>query len=378
MYDFTGYRKLFLATEKYIYLNHASTGPLPLPAVKAISNMATLYSEQGMIEWQEYEALSNSTRSLAAKLVGASSDEICFIQNTSQGIIIAINSIPFEAGDNVIILKDAFPTNSYPFHFLLPDVEKRYTTSKELIDNPDSIIKLIDKRTKAISLDWVNFLNGTRIDLKHISTICKERNIFFIIDGMQGCGAVKINLKEIQPDFFSSAAPKWLLGPHGIGILYVNPAFIKKGKIRPTSMGWLSADWDDFYDILTPRKLKTSAARFEQGTKNYLGIVGFKESLRLFEEIGIDKIESQILDLTNHLISKINTPEFEIITPIERDKRAGIVSFRRKDADNMEIFKRLKQNNIACSLREGYLRISPHFYNTTQELDRLVELIQQK
>jgi selenocysteine lyase/cysteine desulfurase len=180
MFDFTKYRKLFPAAEKYIYLNHASTGPLPLPAVQAISNLAKKYSEQGTIKWQEYEALSNSTRSLAAKLVSASPDEICFVQNTSQGIIYAIGSIPFEKGDNVIILKDAFPTNSYPFHFLLPDIEKRYITSKELIDDPSCVLKLINKRTKAVSFDWVNFLNGIRIDLRYISKIfyCIYRRYF--------------------------------------------------------------------------------------------------------------------------------------------------------------------------------------------------------
>jgi cysteine desulfurase/selenocysteine lyase len=374
MFDLIKYRKLFLATEKYIYLNHASTGPLPLPAVKAISNLAERYSEQGMIEWQEYEALSNLTRALAANLVNCSPDEICFVQNTSQGIIYAIGSIPFKKGDNIIILKDAFPTNSYPFRFMLPDVEKRYLTSKEILDETDCLLKLIDKKTKAISLDWVNFLNGIRIDIKRISQICKEHNIYFIIDGMQGCGAVRIDLNDIQPDFFSSAAPKWLLGPHGIGIFYVNKNTF--GKLKPSNLGWLSADWDDFYDILTPRKLKTNASRFEEGTKNYLGIIGFKESLKLFDEIGIDKIESQVLDLTDYLVKKIDNPNFEIVTPFDRNKRAGIVSFRKKDADNMEIFKKLKQNNVTCSLREGYLRVAPHFYNTTEEINRLIELVQ--
>lgn len=374
MFDFTQYRKLFPVTEKYIYLNHASTGPLPLPAVKAISDLAKKYSKQGTIEWQEYEALSNSTRDLAAKLVNASPDEIGFIQNTSQGIIYAIGSIGFEKGDNVILMQDAFPTNSYPFHFLLPDVEKRYVTSKELIDDPDCLRKLIDIKTKAVALDWVNFLNGARIDLKYFSDICKKHNVYFIVDGMQGCGAITINLNAIQPDFFASAAPKWLLGPHGIGIFYVNKNTLS--KLRPCNLGWLSADWDNFYDIKTTRKLKNSAARYEAGTKNYLGIVGFKEVLKLFAEIGADRIETQVLDLTDYLVKKIKTTEFEIVTPFSRNNRAGIFSFRKKDTDSRSLYNKLKQNNILCSVRDGYLRISPHFYNTLQELDRLVEIVQ--
>ncbi|MBS4015341.1 MAG: aminotransferase class V-fold PLP-dependent enzyme [Candidatus Latescibacteria bacterium] len=373
MFDLTNYRKLFLLTENYNYLNHASTGPLPMPAVMAISDMARKYSEQGMIEWQEYEQLSNSTRVLAAELLNCSNDEICFVQNTSQGIIYAIGSIGFEKGDNVILMQDAFPTNSAPFRYLLPEVEKRYVASREVLDNPDCILKLIDAKTKAVSLDWVNFLNGIRIDLKRIAQICKEHKVYFIVDGMQGCGAVRIDLGDIQPDFFSSAAPKWLLGPHGIGILYVNKSIL--GNLKPCNLGWLSAEWDNFYDIAKPRKLKPTAARFEEGTKNYLGMVGFKESLKLFDQIGIDKIEAQVLDLTSYLLDKIATPQFEIITPKNRRERAGIVSFKRKDKDSAELYQKLKENNIVCSLRNGYLRISPHFYNTKAEIDQLVSFL---
>jgi selenocysteine lyase/cysteine desulfurase len=373
MFDFTDYRKLFLVTEKCNYLNHASTGPLPTTAVKAISDLAKQYSEQGMIEWQEYEQLSNSTRELASQLISCSSDEICFVQNTSQGIIYAIGSIGFEKNDNVILMQDAFPTNTAPFQYLLPDVEKRYVTSNELLNNPHCIQKLIDAKTKVVSLDWVNFLNGIKIDLKRIAQICKEYKVYFIVDGMQGCGAVRIDLEDIQPDFFSSAAPKWLLGPHGIGILYVNKSIL--GNLKPCNLGWLSAEWDNFYDIAKPRKLKPTAARFEEGTKNYLGMVGFKESLKLFNQIDINQIESQILDLTSYLLDKIATPQFEIITPKIRHERAGIVSFKRKDKDSAALYQKLKENNIICSLRNGYLRISPHFYNTTAELDKLISII---
>lgn len=373
MMDIENYRRLFLVTDKCIYLNHASTGPLPLTAVKAIEQLNRRCSEQGSFDWTEEEKISNDTRALSAKMVNTTSEEICFVPNTSQGIIYAIGSILWEKEDNIILMKDAFPTNLYPFLYLLPDVEKRYVTSIELNNNPNCILQQIDNKTKAIALDWVNFLNGIRIDITTIGQICKEKGIYFIIDGMQGLGAVKLDLKKIHVDFFSSAAPKWMLGPHGIGILYVNQNIL--GKLKPFNLGWLSANWVDFYDIFSPKPLKTSASRFEAGTKNYLGIVGLLESLKIFEEIGTENIESRILEITDHLLSKINEPGFEIITPKQRKKRAGIVSFRRKDKDSMELFMKLKQNRIICSLRENYIRISPHFYNTISELDRLIDIV---
>lgn len=371
--DLEQYRKLFPVTKDYIYLNHAATGPLPTPAVRAITQLVQRYAQEGSIEWNEYEELANATRALAAQMVNVSSDEICFIQNTSQGIIIALDSIPWQDGDNLILMKDSFPTNVYPFLYLLPNIEKRYVTSSEILADPYLITRQIDKKTKAIALDWVNFLNGVKIDLTTIGEIAKDKGIYLIIDGMQGLGATTIDLKKSYVDFFSAAAPKWLLGPHGIGILYVNQTTL--GRLQPCHLGWLSADWKDFYDIFTPKSLKTNAARFEAGTKNYLGIVGLRECLKLFLEIGMENIESQIYHITDYLISEIDSLKFEIITPRERKKRAGIMSFRHKDKDSQELFIKLKQNKIIGSLRQGYIRISPHFYNTIEELKDLVKVI---
>jgi len=367
------YRKLFPVTKDYIYLNHASTGPLPIPAVKAITQLAQRYAKEGSIEWEEYEKLSNRTRQLTAKMLNVTGDEICFIQNTSQGIIIAIGTIPWQDGDNLILMQDGFPTNLYPFLYLLPNIEKRYVTSSEILADPCSITKRIDKKTKAIALDWVNFLNGIKIDLTTIGQIAKEKGIYLIIDGMQGLGATTIDLKKSYVDFFCAAAPKWLLGPHGIGILYISKKTLS--HLQPFNLGWLSADWKDFYDIFTPKPLKTTAARFEPGTKNYFGIVGLQKCLRLFLEIGIDKVESQIYHLTDYLISEISSSKFETITPRARSKRAGIVSFRRKDKAGQELYLKLKQNRVVVSLRQEYLRISPHFYNTIEEIEHLIKII---
>lgn len=371
--SFEQYRKLFPVTRKFIHLNHAATAPLPLTARQAIEQYVKSRSEEGLTECREDEQIANQTRMLAAKLMNSSIEEICLVKNTSHGIIIAIGSITWNKGDNVILMKDAFPTILYPFKYLLPEIEKRYVTSFELLANPECIITLIDEHTKAVVIDWVHFLNGVRIDLATIALICKEKGIYFIVDGMQGLGAVSIDLSQIKLDFFSAGAAKWLLGPQGIGILYVNQKIL--GKLKPFNLGWLSADWLDFNDIFSPKPLKTNASRFEEGTKNYLGIVGLQESLKLFHEIGMNNIESQIFDITDYLLSKINDPRFDIITPKEREKRAGIVSFRRKDKDSMELYTKLKQNKIVCSLRENYIRISPHFYNTTAELDKLIEIV---
>lgn len=373
MINFLKYRVLFPVTENYIYLNHASTGPLPITAVKAITQLSQRYAEQGNIEWQECEKLTNETRELAARMLKVNSAEIGFIQNTSQGIIFALGSIPFKKGDNVILMKDAFPTNHYPFLYLLPDIEKRYVTSSELLEDPNFIQKQIDKNTRAIALDWVNFLSGIAIDIATIGQICRKQGIYFIVDGMQGLGALSLDLSKVAVDFFATGAPKWLLGPHGIGLFYVRREILSNLKLF--NIGWLSADWVDFYDIFTPKQLKTSAARFEAGTKNYLGIVGLKESLKLLTEIGLANIEARIHRLGDYLVSKLNDTNFKLITPKAKEKRAGIITFRRKDKVSKDLFMALKQKKVIISLREDYLRISPHFYNTLEELDLLLKII---
>jgi len=366
-------RRLFPVTKRLVYCNNAGTGPLPATAVKAMNSFCRQAAEEGCVPYTEAETVTEAVRGLAAKLMKVKPEEIAFVKNTSSGIIIASGSIPWESDDNMIMMKDAFPANTYPYYLLLPEVEKRFVTATELAQGPECVFRLADNRTRLVAIDWVHFLSGARFDIKEIGRFCQKEGIFFIVDAIQGLGVVDENFSGIGADFVVAGGGKWLLAPQGIGLLYVN--LKKVGRLKPFNLGWLSAHWQDFNDCLTPRPLKKDASRYEEGTKNYIGIYGLRASLKLLIDFGMAEVTVRVFNLTRMLRERLLELGCEIMTPAEDEKRAGIITCRKKGKDMQVVFHRLEEKGFICALRENWLRISPHFYNTEDEIIRLVQEI---
>jgi cysteine desulfurase/selenocysteine lyase len=361
-------RELFPVTRSYVYLNHASNGPLAATVVKAMNGYIERCSRHGEVPYAEAEAAVEDCRELAARLMGVRADEIAFVKNASSGAIIAIGSIEWQHGDNMVMMKDAFPVNVYPFDYLLPQVEKRYVTSAELANGPECIFRLVDRHTRAIAIDWVHFLSGVRVDIGAVATFCRTRAIHILLDVMQGLGVVNQSFGELGIDFAYAGGGKWLLGPQGSGVLYVNSAILP--RLKPANLGWLSAQWDDFNDIYSRKPLKPGASRYEEGTKNYVGIYGLRESLRILLDAGMSEVAERVRMLVQLLRRRLEEKGFEIITPVDPQRHAGIITARRPDIDASALFARLKQQGFLCSVRENRLRIAPHFYNTEEEVER--------
>lgn len=358
-------------TERYVYFNHASSGPLPTTAIAAMTEYLDRFSREGEVPYQEAEVVVEDARLLAGRLMRVKPEGLAFVKNASAGAIIAINSIEWRAGDNVVLMKDAFPSNLYPFDYLLPHVEKRYVTSAELALGPDCVYRLVDKHTRAVALDWVHFLSGARADIGAIGRFCRELGVWFLVDVMQGLGAVDFDFGSLDADFVYAGGNKWLLGPHGIGLLRVNPE--KLPALKPANLGWLSARWDDFNDIYSRKPMKAGASRFEEGTKNYPGIYGLRESMRILLDVGIASVEKQIRRVVDSLRKRLLAAGFEISTPEEPKRSAGIITCRKPGTDMPALFQRLKAQGHICSLRENSLRLAPHFYNTGEEAARFID-----
>ncbi len=367
-------RRLFPVVKKLVYLNNAGTGPLPMTAVRAMHGFLRQAAEDGCVPYLEAEKVVESARVLAAKLMRVRPEEIAFVKNTSSGVIIAIGSIPWEGDDNMIMMKDGFPANTYPYHLLLPDVEKRFVTATELSQGPECIFRLVDKRTRLVAIDWVHFLSGARFAIKEIGGFCQKRGIFFLVDAIQGLGAIDEDFSGSGADFVVAGGGKWLLAPQGIGLLYVN--LKKLSRLKPFNLGWLSAHWQEFNDCLTPRPLKKDASRYEEGTKNYLGIYGLRAALKLLLDFGVAEVNARVFDLTRRLREGLLALGWEVMTPAEDEKRAGIVTCRKEGRDMTELQRRLEDNGFVCAVRENWLRISPHFYNTEDEVARLIGQIE--
>jgi len=366
----TGVRAFFPVTERAVYFDHAATGPLPLTAVEAIARYCRQQAETGQVPYAEAEAVAEDARTSLARLLHVEPAAVAFTKNTSAGVIIAINSLEWQPGDNVVLLSDDFPTVTYPFTYLLPRVEQRPVSSEALVRDPEALLRLVDRRTRLVALSWVHFLTGRRFDVTAVCRFCREQGVPTLIDAIQGLGAVDLDWSSVRPDFLVSHGAKWLLSPQGSGFMYVDRDLLP--GLRPANLGWLSARWDDFNDIFSPKPLKTGASRLEEGTKNYLAIWGLAESLKLLLGFGIADVAARVRKLTDLLRSGLVSAGFEIVTPSEPERFAGIVTCRKPGARAASIHAGLTSAGMICSLRENMLRIAPHFYNTEDEVRRFL------
>lgn len=371
--NLTKYRSEFPITEKLSYLNHATLAPLPLRVVQSMQEWLNDRAENGSLSFSVWVEQAKSTRLKMAQLINAEPEEVAFIKNTSEGIILAAESIPWQRGDNVVTVKGEFPANVYPWlNLARSGVETRFVHPVNGRIFVDDILKQIDFRTKLLSISFVEFNTGFRNDLKTLGEVCAARGIYFFVDAAQGLGVLNLNVKETEISFLSANSGKWLLGPGGIGIFYCNKKILH--RLIPTNIGWKSvqnAGNHLNYDLT----LLPSTARFEEGSLNMPGIYGFGAALDLLLEIGMEAVEQRILNLTGYLINQLQIKGCHILSSVEPFERSGIVVFESSKHSAQELYKKLGHANVIASLIGGSIRVSPHFYNTEEEIDRLIECL---
>jgi len=362
-------RNFFPITNECIYLNHAGTGPMTKFAEKAIQECITVYKKQAEFDIDTYFNKLNQARENIAELICAETEEITFTHNTSEGIYISLINIPLKEGENIIVMEEVFPAVRYVIEHNLLEIEKRYVNFCGR-DPVDVIKRNLDNKTRAVVIDYVQFLTGEMIALKNLNKFLKEKRIYLIVDGIQAIGAINFSVKEIDIDFLSCGAGKWLFGPCGTGFLYVNKRNFQSLKRLHT--GWLGAPWKNFENFENLPPLFGDARMFEMGTRNVIGITALAENCRMLKNWGMEKVEEKILKLKRKLHNKFNELGFEIVTP-EREPQSGIITIKPNQPERL--YKFLKKNRIIVSLRNNCLRFSPHFYNTEEEIEEVFDCL---
>jgi selenocysteine lyase/cysteine desulfurase len=229
----------------------------------------------------------------------------------------------------------------------------------------------IDDRTRLVAVSSVQFVSGFRIDLKTLGSICRKKGVLFCVDAIQSLGLFPLDVKACSIDFLSADAHKWLIGPEGIGIFYCRKGLAE--TVEPVLIGWKSVLNE--FSFERPRlELKTNALRFEEGSQNIMGIVALGAAVKLLLEIGIDKIGERVLDLGDMIIQEASQRGFAVISPKTRHERGGGVSFSGS-FDPVSMRDLLRAKGIMVNVRGGGLRVSPHFYNTEQEITGLFAAI---
>jgi selenocysteine lyase/cysteine desulfurase len=361
-------RKNFPVTRSKVFLNHAAYSPLPKPVV----NIMREYNDE-LSRFEIDEVKYGLGKEDFARLVGAEEKEVALVQNTSTGLNIVANVLECPKGANVVTTDMEYPSVVYPWLNKKLGVEVRYVKNEEGKIPLASIEKNVDDQTIALAISHVEYVNGFKHDLKNLSQVAHENGAFLIVDAIQSLGVIPVDVDRMSVDFLTASCYKWLLGPAGAGYLYVRKELIE--RFDPPFIGWGSVDPEvfetiQFWDI---RKLQLSntASRFEIGSPSFVGHVGARAAIRLLLEVGIENIRKRILGLTELLMDSIENLGYQLTSPREPQHRSGIVHFLIEDAKKKA--EKLKNKNIIVSARSNGLRISPHFYNTEEEIELLIK-----
>ena len=359
-----------------VYLNHASTGPLPVRTQRTLDTWTVRRGEPWQIsDEMEFEVMARA-RDLAARLIGAAAEEIALTPNTSHGINIAARCLPLRAGDVVVSPDREFPANVYPWMALAREgilYERIPWTSSGLPDESEILAALDRPRVKVLTLSWVSFATGYTFDLARVGRACRDRGIYFVVDAIQGVGARPLDVHECHIDILACGGQKWVLSPWGTGFAYVRRELAR--QLEPREVGWLAVRGSSDFNRLVDYDLSwyDDARRFEVGTLAYQDLAAFSASVELLLEIGIACVATHVGNLIDQMIARMHADGVEIVTPEEPALRAGILTVRPRHAERVN--ERLARAGIVCSLREGAIRLSPHMYSTEEEIDRAMDAL---
>src|SRR5688572_4731538 len=360
------------------YLNHAGTGPLPERTVRALHDWDRVRAEPWRNTAKEQFGTLARSRELCARMIGATPDEIALMVNTTYGINVAASVLPLKAGDVIVSPDREFPANVYPWMAL---AERRGLTYRRVpyvngLADESGLIRALDETgVRVLSVSWVSFETGLKLDLQRLGTACRERGIYFVVDAMQGVGAAPIDVHNLPIDFLACGGQKWLLSPWGTGFLYVRRELIS--QLQPHAVGWLAVKNSEDFGRLCDYELNWfgDARRFEVITLPYQEFAGLITSLELFESVGWPDVHSLVAERADQIVRWAEgRRDVALVTPADPQRRAGIVSVRPRDPEAASA--RLRTAGVAHSLREGAIRLAPHFYITPDEVARALRLLE--
>lgn len=369
-------RARFPITADWAYLNHASIGPLTAAAAERLAGLAHLVAATGDRRWPERDAAVEETRRLAARLLGARDPaSVAFVENTSAGLSLVAEGLPWRAGENVVTAAGEYPANVYPWMNLgRRGVELRLVPPRPdgRVD-PGDLLARCDGGTRVLALSWVQYATGFRSDLAALAAACRERGLLFVVDAIQGLGALALDVEAAGVDVVAAGGQKWLLGPEGSALLYLAPRAVE--RLAPVRAGVRSmADplaWDRPALDFAP-----GALAWECGTLNVYGILALGASMRELLAAGPAAVERRVLAAVDRLAERLAAAGFPVASPRGPGEGSGILSVELPrggpPADVEAVVRRAAAAGVVVSARAGRVRLSPHFYTSDEDLDRAV------
>lgn len=354
-------RKDFPITERCIYLDHASGGPIPRPVYEKLPQYHNEHFTQADFAWPKWMERKEEVRRKAAKFINADPSEVTFISSTSQGINLIADMVA--KSGKILTNSCEFPSSTIPFV---------YRKSKIVWQKPENgriSLETLKKKlsgTQTVLSSWVQYGTGFRQDLETLGKIKGSR--FFIVNATQGFGALKPDVQKWNCDFLCTNSYKWMMAGYGSGILYVRKKILD--KFKPSFVSWRSMEDPEIMDN-KKIQVRKDAARYEIGCPSFPMIFAVGAALDYFSQIGAEKIEKRVLELSGFAVQGLKKAGFEVVTPEAEKDRAGIVIFKAKDPEKLR--NKLLAEKIYLSVRGGAMRIAPHFYNSFEDLETFIK-----
>ena len=367
-------RALFPICDEHIHMNHAGVAPMSIRVRAAIEHVTQLMSEEG-VAFEEYMKALDGLRAKLATLVGVEPDRVSITRGTAHGISLLARGLDWKEGDNVVGARLEYPANLFPWLALESrGVEMRLVEPENGRVTPEAVLSQVDGRTRVVALSFVEFWNGYRVDIAEIGAECRRRGIVMAVDGIQGLGALRFDMEAMNADFCAAGAGKWLMGPPGIGFTawrqelldQVDPVIVGAGSVKDRA--------NYFNPVL---EYEPTARKFEESAISWLDMAAFDAAVGLLQEVGIDAVEERVLGLADRLGQGLEDQGYHLIEPWprERAESSGIVSFNREGSTEVELLRDLTAAGVITRTHRDFVRLSPHFYNTEEEVDRVLEVL---
>lgn len=366
---------IFPPIKKYTYFDAASVGLMHKGAAAAINDWQRALAEDGTVtfdEEAEVEVLDNLNRS-AAELFNVGNADIAVASNETVLMSSLAWAVMPPAGSNIVTSRVNHPSSIYPWIRVAEHTgaEIRWCESHDFYVDPESLSALIDDKTSVVCLSHVEYSTGQVYDLAHFASLAHKHGAYLVVDATQSAGQIPIDASGDGPDAVISSTYKWLCGPFGTGFMYVSKPL---QKLNPGIIGWRSHK--NMWDFQADRcEFPDSAKRYEFGTMAYGTALGVSKSVGYLNSLSIEAIALHNRTISTQLIDGLSALGADILSPSDSSQRSALVAARFNGKDNAVIAKKLKENNVAISLRQNFLRFSPHFYNGSKDIDRALEIL---
>lgn len=365
-------------TAETVYLNNASTGPIPERTRRVLEEVTAKRTAPHLLPDREIFAAMTEVRGQLARLLNADAEEIALTTSTSYGLSLAAQGLPLKPGDVVLVSQREFPANVYPWLTLQQRgvvVELLPLTAEGWPDEDRMVERLRDPRVRLLAISWVQFSTGYRADLDRLSAACRANGAFLVVDGIQGVGQLPLDLRRTSIDVLACGGQKWLLSPWGSAFVYVRREV--QPVIQPAVVGWMSFEGTDDFSKLTEYNtdFRHDARKYEVGTLPYQSFLAMRESLKMILDLDVGRIAARNRILRASLFEAGRRGELRVLSPTDPARDASIVCVAPMGNNATEAYHELRKAQVVCSLREGKIRIAPHCYNTVEEVEKVVGIL---